>query len=382
MNEVIPDLFIQVDAVSYHHKAWSLDAAARLHALPQNHLGQHDHGNGFAAALGMPNNTISSINTVLKQNSLHALFNCKILLVSADFLHIVIVDDKVTNQIQQSLRVQQRHQCTILLLDLTIGGAFSAPIIQPLFVVFMPGHEIFSRCAAGAIQNLIRIHCYHQLRVAEQVRDIFLTPVTDVLVDAFHHVHTGFLTFNDHKGDAVDQHHDIRASKFTVRAFYFELICHLECIIFRVFKVDKTQIKGLTSSVRQILFHALAGTEKLIDRLVFSIQSSSTELIHGLHGFGDGASGKVSFFCAKLIRLVAQKRLQFFREQNSPTRATFFLRFTAGDDRISQFFNDFQSTILGFRSFIKNGMVWHYDPSFILAYCHIFALIYIPGILF
>ena len=46
------------------------------------------------------------------------------------------------------------------------------------------------------------------------------------------------------------------------------------------------------------------------------------------------------------------------------------------------FFNDFQSTILGFRSFIKNGMVWHYDPSFILACCHIFALIYIPGILF
>ena len=97
MNEVIPDLFIQVDAVSYHHKAGPLDAAARLHALPQNHLGQHDHGNGFAAALGMPNNTTSSISTVLKQNSLHALFNCKILLVAADFLHIVIVDDKIAD---------------------------------------------------------------------------------------------------------------------------------------------------------------------------------------------------------------------------------------------------------------------------------------------
>ena len=97
MNKVIPDLFIQVDAISYHHKAGPLDAAARLHALPQNHLGQHNHGNGFAAALGMPNNTISSISTVLKQNSLHALFNCKILLVAADLLHIVIVDDKIAD---------------------------------------------------------------------------------------------------------------------------------------------------------------------------------------------------------------------------------------------------------------------------------------------
>ena len=106
MNKVVPNLLIQVDTVSYHHKTGPLDTAARLHALPDNHLGQHDHSDGFTTALGMPHNTISSISTVLKQNSLHALFNCKILLVAADLLHIVIVDDKITNQIQQPIRVQ------------------------------------------------------------------------------------------------------------------------------------------------------------------------------------------------------------------------------------------------------------------------------------
>ncbi len=255
--------------------------------------------------------------------------------------------------------MQQGNQSTILLLDLTIRRTLATPVIQPLLIILMPGYKVLCRSTASTIQNLVRIHGQHQLSVTEEVWDVFFAPVADILVDTFHHIHTGFLTFNDHKGDTVNQYHNIWAGKFSVGALHFKLISHLECVIFRVFKVDKTQIKGLTGSVRQILFHALAGTEQLIDCLVFSIQSGNTKLIHSLHGLGNGASRKVSFFCAKLIHLVAQKRLQFFRKQHSPARATFFLRFTTGDNRISQFFNDFQSTILGFRSFIKNCMVWH-----------------------
>ena len=173
------------------------------------------------------------------------------------------------------------------------------------------------------------------------MRNILFTPVADVLVNTFHHIHTGFFTFDDHQRDTIDQHYDIRTSEFTIRTFYFKLIRHLEYIVFRVFKVNETQIKGLTSSVRQIFFHAFARTEKLIDRLIFSIQSSCTKLIYSLHRLSNGTSGKESVFCSELIRLVAQKRLQFFRKQNSPARATFFLCFTSGDNRISQLFNYF-----------------------------------------
>ena len=135
----------------------------------------------------------------------------------------------------------------------------------------MPGYKVLCRSTASTIQNFVRIHSQHQLGVTEEVRDVIFAPVADILVDTFHHIHTGFLTFNDHQRDTVDQYHNIRAGKFSVWALYFKLIGHLECVIFQVFKVNKTQIKGLTSSVRQILFHALASTEKLIDRLVFSI---------------------------------------------------------------------------------------------------------------
>ena len=138
VNEVITNLFIQINAVSNHNKARLLDWTVWLHAFTNNHLCQHNHRDRFATTLGMPNNTVSCVGVVPHQNTIHTLFDCKVLLVSAYLFHIIIIDDKVTNQIQQPLRVQQRHQCTILLLDLTIGGAFSAPIIQPLFVVFMP----------------------------------------------------------------------------------------------------------------------------------------------------------------------------------------------------------------------------------------------------
>ena len=157
MNEVIPDLFIQVDAVSYHHKAGPLDVA-RLHALPDNHLGQHDHSDSFTTALCVPNNTVTSVFAVLQQNSLHALFNCKILLVATDFLYIVIVDDKIANQIQQPIRVQQGNQGTILLLDLTIRRTLATPVVQPFFVILMPGYKVLCRSTASTVQNLVRIH--------------------------------------------------------------------------------------------------------------------------------------------------------------------------------------------------------------------------------
>ena len=47
----------------------------------------------------MPDNAVTSIFAVLQQDSFHALFHGKILLIAADLLHIVVVDDEITDQV-------------------------------------------------------------------------------------------------------------------------------------------------------------------------------------------------------------------------------------------------------------------------------------------
>jgi len=120
MDKVISDLLIQIDTVRNHDKARFPDLAFGLHALPGDHLCQHNHRDRFAAALRMPDNTVSGVRIVSQQNAIHALFNRKILLISTDLFHIVIVDDKVADQVQQPLRMQQRYQRTVLFPDLSI----------------------------------------------------------------------------------------------------------------------------------------------------------------------------------------------------------------------------------------------------------------------
>ena len=107
VNKVIPDLFVQIDTVSYHHKTRLFDHAIRLHTLTQNHFGQHNHSESFSAALCVPNHSISGICAVFQQNTIHAFFYRKVLFIPANFLYIVIVNNEVADQIQQSLRVQQ-----------------------------------------------------------------------------------------------------------------------------------------------------------------------------------------------------------------------------------------------------------------------------------
>ena len=200
--------------------------------------------------------------------------------------------------------MQQRNQRTILLLDLTIGGAFSAPIVQPVFIIFVPGHKVFSWCTASTIQHLVRIDGHYKLRVTEQVRDVFFPPVPDVLRHALHDVHTGFFALDYNKRNAIYQHNNIRTSKFAVRSFYFKLIGHLEGVILRVVEVDIADIKRLASAIREIFFHAFSGTKKLINLLVGSIESSRTVLIYRLHGLGNRATGEKSSFAAELIGLL------------------------------------------------------------------------------
>ena len=210
----------------------------------------------------------------------------------------------------------------------------------------MPGHKIFCRCTAGAIQHLIRVHCHNKLCIAEQMRDIVLAPVPDILHHAFHNIHAGFFTFDYDQRDAVYQHNKIRTGKSPVRTFYLELVGHLKRIVLRVFKVDIADIKRLPGTIREFFLHALAGADQLVDFLICGIKPCCAVLIHRLHRSGNGSPRKVPCLTAKLIGLSAQKRLQFFRKQHCFPGAALPFRLAAGHNGIAQSFNYFQRPIL------------------------------------
>ena len=136
------------------------------------------------------------------------------------------------------------------------------------------------------------------------MRNEFLTPVSDVLCYTLHDIHTGFFALDYNKGNTIDQHNNIRTSKFAVRSFHFELIGNLESVVFRVIEVNIADVKRLASSIREIFLHAFSGAEELIDFLIGGIESRCTVLVYRLHSFGDRTTGKKSSLAAKLIGLL------------------------------------------------------------------------------
>ena len=76
MDKIISDLFIQIDAIRDHNKPRFPDLAFGFHALPGDHLCQHNHRDRFCRfALRMPDNTVSGVRIVSlsKMRSMHFL---------------------------------------------------------------------------------------------------------------------------------------------------------------------------------------------------------------------------------------------------------------------------------------------------------------------
>ena len=193
----------------------------------------------------MPKHTASCVFAVFQKNSVHALFDGEILLVAADLFDVIVVDNKVANDIQQALRMQERDKRPVLLLDLSIRGAFSAPVVHPFFVIFVPGHELLGGGPASPIEDLVRIHSQDKLGIPEQLGNIFFSPVADILRDTFHHINAGPFALNDDKRNPVNEHDNIRSGKFPVRTFHLKLVGNLQNVILRMLKVDVVNVKRL-----------------------------------------------------------------------------------------------------------------------------------------
>jgi len=242
--------------------------------------------------------------------------------------------------------VQQRNQGAVLFLNASIRRAFPAPAVQPLLVIFVPGNKVFGCGAAGSVKDLVRVDGYDELRILEKLGNIIVAPVADVLCDAFHDIHTGLFALYHNKRNTVHQNNKIRTGKLPVRTFHFKFICHLKNVIILVFKVNEADIKRLPGAVRKRFFQTLAGAEKIVAFFIGSVQPGGTLQVHRANSRSNGAAGKEAPLSVIGIGLAAQIRLQFLFKQHRAPRAALFLCLAAGDNRISQLFDDLQRPIL------------------------------------
>ena len=252
----------------------------------------------------MPQHTASCVFTVFQKNSVHALFDGEILLVAADLFDVIVVDNKVANEIQQAFRMQERDECSVLLLDLSVRRAFSAPIVQPFFVIFMPGHKLLGGSPAGTVEYLVRVHCQDKLGIPEQLGNIVFSPVADILGDAFHHINAGALALDDNERDPVYKHDNIRTGEFPVRTFNLKLIGNLQDIVLRMLEVNVVDIKRLQRAAGDGFLQSLAGAEEIIDLLIGSIKPCCTVLVQCGNRLGHRASGKMPELIADRIVLL------------------------------------------------------------------------------
>ena len=201
--------------------------------------------------------------------------------------------------------MQERDKSPVLFLNLAVRRTLPTPVAEPFFIILMPWYKILGRGSASSIKDFIWIDSHNQLRIPEQVRNIFFSPVANILCYTFHHIYARFFALNDDKWNTIHQHNNIRTDKLTIRALYFKLIRYLKRVIFRMLEINIVNIKRLTSPIREIFLHAFSGAEKLIDFLIGGIESRSAILVYRLHSFGDRTTGEKSFLAAKLIGLLA-----------------------------------------------------------------------------
>ena len=211
-------------------------AGGQLH---QEIFRQHHHGQAFAAALGVPDYTALAIPSFIRfLDGLTNLFDGKILLVTANLLHIGVKEDKIADQLQYSAGMEERDHAAILL-----GGRFSRQVtLQSLpkesgILLFPNCPELLWRAGGGVFYSVL-ISGHHDLSKLVKLGNIVPLLVTHGLFYSLLHTDLGRFTFDYSKGDAVEEHNQVRSSIVElISAFHGKFLCHVEDIVLRVFPI-------------------------------------------------------------------------------------------------------------------------------------------------
>ena len=179
--------------------------------LHQQVFGQHDHGQAFAAALGVPDDAALPVAPLIQLlNSPNDLLDRKVLLVTADFLHIGVKKNKIADQFQHPLRSKQGNQVPVLLRRRPARDMLRQGLFQKGGVLLFPdGPELFG-CVGGGVFHCIFVGGHHNLGKLVELGDVLRLLVADGLLHCLLHADLGGFALDGGKGDAIDEKYQIR----------------------------------------------------------------------------------------------------------------------------------------------------------------------------
>ena len=224
-------------------------------------LGQPDHGQALAAALGVPDDAAIPAADISLGGT-----DAEILVMAAGFLGARIKHDKVVDQLQKARLTAQLCQMLVQQIgtrQIDMVGMDWIGWLFPLQIVFLVGFDSAVAHPLGVVAR------HHQLHGGEEVTDKILLLVIQVLVDTFRDRDGRALELNDAKGNAVDIEHQIRP--FLMLAFDRHLFGNGKVVGLRIGPVNKPD--SLVLLARPDFFlHAI--TQQAIDLLVGIIEEA------------------------------------------------------------------------------------------------------------
>ena len=224
-------------------------------------LGQPDHGQALAAALGVPDDAAIPAADICLGGT-----DAEILVMAAGFLGARIKHDKVVDQLQKARLTAQLRQMLVQQIgtrQIDMVGMDWIGWLFPLQIVFLVS---FNGAVAHALSIVAR---HHQLHGGEEVTDKILLLVIQVLVDTFRDRDGRAFELNHAKGNAVDIEHQIRS--FLMLALDRHLFGNGKVVGLRISPVNKPDSLVLLTCTH-FFFHAI--TQQAIDLLVGVIEEA------------------------------------------------------------------------------------------------------------
>lgn len=274
-GEYLFDLLVEFGAVGD-------DEHARPGAVFAYPFGEPDHGERFAAALGVPDDAaLAAPDEVLGG------LDAEVLVLAADLLSSGVVDDEVVDQFQEAPLATNLHQVAVQRIGFVGMGS---GVFHPLEVVLLAGLD-------GAVAQSLAVVAGHKpLHRAEKRLDELLLLVVEILADAFGHRHGGAFEFQHAQRDAVDVEHEVGAlgAGLGVGALDGDFLGDGEAVGFGVFPVDEPDGDGVLAEfgpdLDAVAQHLVDGFVAVVEPLA-GVARRLVEFVEGAvdEGFGDAA---------------------------------------------------------------------------------------------
>ena len=285
VTETVGDLFVQFVSVGDNDYAGILDVLL-------NPLGQPDHCEGLAGALGMPDDT-----AVFGLDARNGRLQGEKLIRAGNLLRATVVNDAVMDEVKEALRLKHLEDGTLQLIH-DIGECGLVLLRITAFAGgFLPTEVILFRGAGGSVPKAFTgVASHHELGSGEETWNVTILLVTVVLTDGLGHRDAGAFEFENDKGDTVDVHNDVRTAMLGIShaiGLDRDLFCQFKDVLFRMLPVNEAdgfvylpRTLGYADAVAKTVVHVLAGLHQSVEgaagvNLLFEFANGCTSLVLG-----------------------------------------------------------------------------------------------------